>query len=214
MTTNLFITTVYIAGLFSFFSPCIFPLLPVYLGILSTGEKQSISKTLLFILGLSTSFVLLGFSIGSIGSFLNAPIFKTLGGIIVIIFGLIQMEVLKLPFLEKTKLINTKINNSLGGAFLLGFTFSLGWTPCIGPILTSILLISGTSGNSSYGAFMMFIYVLGLATPFVIFSLFSSYLLKKSLIIKQNLNILKKLGGALIIFMGILLLTNKLNIFL
>ena len=175
LNTELFIGAVYLAGLLSFFSPCIFPLLPVYIGMLSTGGKKSIVKTLVFVIGLSTSFVLLGFGAGSIGSFLTSQTFRIISGVIVIIFGIIQMEIIKIPFLERTKLVDIKgkENDSIGGAFLLGFTFSLGWTPCVGPILASILFISSGGGNPYYGALMMLIYVLGLATPFVILSLSS-----------------------------------------
>ncbi|EUB27078.1 cytochrome c biogenesis CcdA family protein [Fusobacterium sp. CM22] len=216
LNTELFIGAVYVAGLLSFFSPCIFPLLPVYIGMLSTSGKKSIIKTLVFVIGLSTSFVLLGFGAGSIGSFLISKTFRIISGVIVIIFGIIQMEIVKIPFLERTKLVDIKgkENDSIWGAFLLGFTFSLGWTPCVGPILASILFISSGGGNPYYGGLMMFIYVLGLATPFVILSLSSKYVLTKVSAIKKHLGIMKKIGGLLIIIMGILLLTDKLSIFL
>ena len=216
LNTELFIGTVYVAGLLSFFSPCIFPLFPVYIGMLSTSGKKSIIKTVVFVIGLSTSFVLLGFGAGSIGSFLMSKTFRIISGVIVIIFGIIQMEIVKIPFLERTKLVDIKgkENDSIWGAFLLGFTFSLGWTPCVGPILASILFISSGGGNPYYGALMMFIYVLGLATPFVILSLSSKYVLAKVSAIKKHLGIMKKIGGLLIIIMGILLLTDKLSIFL
>ena len=216
LNTELFIGAVYVAGLLSFFSPCIFPLLPVYIGMLSTSGKKSIIKTVVFVIGLSTSFVLLGFGAGSIGSFLMSKTFRVISGVIVIIFGIIQMEIVKIPFLERTKLVDIKgkENDSIWGAFLLGFTFSLGWTPCVGPILASILFISSGGGNPYYGVLMMFIYVLGLATPFVILSLSSKYVLAKVSAIKKHLGIMKKNGGLLIIIMGILLLTDKLSIFL
>jgi cytochrome c-type biogenesis protein ccdA len=216
LNTELFIGAVYVAGLLSFFSPCIFPLLPVYIGMLSTSGKKSIIKTVVFVIGLSTSFVLLGFGAGSIGSFLMSKTFRVISGVVVIIFGIIQMEIRKIPFLERTKLVDIKgkENDSIWGAFLLGFTFSLGWTPCVGPILASILFISSGGGNPYYGALMMFIYVLGLATPFVILSLSSKYVLAKVSAIKKHLGIMKKIGGLLIIIMGILLLTDKLSIFL
>ncbi|VTX82175.1 cytochrome c biogenesis CcdA family protein [Fusobacterium periodonticum] len=216
LNTELFIGAVYVAGLLSFFSPCIFPLLPVYIGMLSTSGKKSIIKTVVFVIGLSTSFVLLGFGAGSIGSFLMSKTFRVISGVIVIIFGIIQMEIVKIPFLERTKLVDIKgkENDSIWGAFLLGFTFSLGWTPCVGPILASILFISSGGGNPYYGVLMMFIYVLGLATPFVILSLSSKYVLAKVSAIKKHLGIMKKIGGLLIIIMGILLLTDKLSIFL
>lgn len=213
---ELFIGAVYLAGLLSFFSPCIFPLLPVYIGILSSGEKKSILKTFIFVLGLSVSFILLGFGAGTIGYILTGKIFRIISGITIIILGFIQMEILKISFLERSKLINikTKKNNEVWAAFLLGFTFSLGWTPCVGPILASILFISSGGGEALYGAYMMLIYVLGLATPFLILSFSSKYFLQKISGIKKYLNIIKKLGGLIIVIMGVFFLMDKLNIFL
>lgn len=216
ITNELFIGVVYFAGLLSFFSPCIFPLLPVYIGMLSRGGERSILKTLVFVLGLSMSFVLLGFGAGIIGEILMSDTFRIISGILVICFGVIQMDIIKIPLLERTKLMNLEVTEKDGfiGTFFLGFTFSLGWTPCVGPILTSILFISSGGGSPIYGAMMMFIYVLGLATPFVIFSYSYRYLEKKLIGIRKHLNLLKKLGGVLIVGMGILLLTDNLNLFL
>ncbi|WP_418965046.1 cytochrome c biogenesis CcdA family protein [Cetobacterium sp.] len=216
ITNELFIGVVYFAGLLSFFSPCIFPLLPVYIGMLSRGGERSILKTLVFVLGLSMSFVLLGFGAGIIGEILMSDTFRIISGILVICFGIIQMDIIKIPLLERTKLMNLEVAEKDGfiGTFFLGFTFSLGWTPCVGPILTSILFISSGGGSPIYGAMMMFIYVLGLATPFVIFSYSYRYLEKKLIGIRKHLNLLKKLGGVLIVGMGILLLTDNLNLFL
>lgn len=216
ITNELFIGVVYFAGLLSFFSPCIFPLLPVYIGMLSRGGERSILKTLVFVLGLSMSFVLLVFGAGIIGEILMSDTFRIISGILVICFGVIQMDIIKIPLLERTKLMNLEVAEKDGfiGTFFLGFTFSLGWTPCVGPILTSILFISSGGGSPIYGAMMMFIYVLGLATPFVIFSYSYRYLEKKLIGIRKHLNLLKKLGGVLIVGMGILLLTDNLNLFL
>lgn len=205
----------YIAGLLSFFSPCIFPILPVYFGILSTGGKASVVKTVSFILGLSTAFVLLGFGAGLIGGILTSSYFRIISGMIIILFGLVQTEILKIPFLERTKVL--EIESNRGGvieSYLLGFGFSLGWTPCIGPILASILLISGTGENILYASSLMLMYVVGLATPFLIISFSSKYFLKKLSFLKKYLGKIKKVGGVIIILMGILLIFNQLNIFL
>ena len=214
-TQEIAYSTAYLAGVASFFSPCIFPIIPVYISILSNGEKKSISKTLAFVLGLSVTYIVLGFGAGVIGDlFLNNKV-RIIGGIIVVILGLFQMEILKLKFLEKTKIMNYEgENQSIFSTFFLGLTFSLGWTPCVGPILASILILASSSGNTTNSIMLMFIYLLGMATPFVIFSLASKALFKKMFFIKKYLPTIKKVGGFLIIIMGFLLIFNKLSIFL
>ena len=125
------------------------------------------------------------------------------------------MEILKLKFLEKTKIMNYEgENQSIFSTFLLGLTFSLGWTPCVGPILASILILASSSGDTTNSVVLMFIYLLWMATLFVIFSLASKALFKKMSFIKKYLPAIKKVGGFLIIIMGLLLIFNKLNIFL
>ena len=224
----LFSISVFLAGVLSFFSPCIFPLLPVYVGILLDdqdnekyfslfGKKVAWSgliRTLCFIAGISLIFFILGFGAGFLGNLLYATWFRYAMGTIIILLGLHQMEIFHFKKLEVQKRISLKksTSNRYLSAFLLGITFSFGWTPCIGPILSSVLALAASGGNGAVqGALLTLIYTLGMSLPFLILALASGIVMPYFSKIKPHMLLLKKIGGFLIILMGILLMLGQLN---
>ena len=196
---QLSLVAVWLEGLLSFFSPCVVPLLPLYMGYLSGNAKTTLSdgkivynrkivfiQTLAFMAGISLSFVILGLAFTSLGKVIDGyePIFQMVAGILILVLGLYQLGILKLPFLNQEKRLNVdlpldKMNPFI--AFVLGFLFSFTWTPCVGPALTSILLLTSTS---SIGYLYVLVYAVGFVVPFLVLGLFTS----------QVLNFLKDLG--------------------
>lgn len=214
---QLFMSTVFVAGLLSFFAPCTFPLIPVYIGILTDNEKggkwRPYIKTLLFVGGLSTSFVLLGFGAGALGKYINGKMFSLVTGIIVVILGLHQMGVFHLKILDKYKVVQFKHKNrgEFLSTYLLGITFSFGWTPCVGPVLGAVLVVSAGGGQALYGAGLMAIYSIGLAIPFLVIAILSKLILNKLSSVEKHLPKIKIVGGFLIVIMGLLLMTENLT---
>jgi len=226
---ELFILGVFVAGLLSFVSPCILPVLPVYVGLLTDvttdiDTRQNINKkvaanvlrTLLFVLGISTVFVILGFGAGALGSVINNKIFVRVMGIIIILLGIHQTGLLNFKFLNREKRVqlSQKSTRKFGffRSFLLGFTFSFAWTPCIGPVLASVIGIASGQGSPIYGGVLMFVYSIGLALPFMLISFLSELLVPKFQAFSKHATKIKLVGGIIIIIMGILLLTDNLGV--
>ncbi|MCD7965441.1 MAG: cytochrome c biogenesis protein CcdA, partial [Clostridiaceae bacterium] len=214
------ISIVLAAGLVSFFSPCILPLLPVYLSLFSSGGVASkedaarrklrvFLKSVLFVAGISVCFILLGFGAGALGSVIRSKSFLTVMGLIVMILGLHQTGLIPIKWLYREKRVNLERSRrgDYIGAFLLGLTFSFGWTPCIGPVLGAILGLSATSSRPLYGALLMAVYSLGFLIPFLALSLFSDVLLAKVTRLHRHLGKIKTAGGVIIILMGFLLIS-------
>ena len=228
MDNVFFFISVFLAGILSFFSPCILPLLPVYAGVLlddkdgarGSSGKFSISlvsllRTLAFIVGIS--FILLGYGAGFLGNLLYASWFQYVTGAVIILLGLHQMEVLHFKGLYKERRLQLKRQGQKGNgysqAFLLGLTFSFAWTPCVGPVLGSVLALAASGGSGAWqGAGFMLVYTLGLALPFLVLALASSYVLRHFRKLHPYLGTLKKVGGFLIILMGILVLLGNASI--
>jgi cytochrome c-type biogenesis protein len=214
----------FFAGLISFISPCILPLIPGYvsficgttLGELDNKSKNFIlKKSIFFSLGFSLVFVSLGATVTFIGSFLlqYSKILSIGSGVIIIFFGMYLLELIKINFLNKSfGNFNIQYSNNLLFPFIVGVGFGFGWTPCIGPILGSILAFASMEESIYKGILLLSLYSLGLAVPFVL----SSLLIKKFLIFsksaKNYLINIKKISGIFLIITGILIVTGKLQI--
>ena len=210
------------AGIISFLSPCVLPLIPGYISYISgtsldkllESKTINIIPTILFSLGFSLVFIVFGASATYLGKILltNSFPLRIVAGIIIIIFSLQILEFINLNFLNYEKRILTKDNKSFLSPLIIGMAFAFGWTPCIGPILGSILVLASTTENVYSGIILLSFYSLGLAVPFIL----SGYLIQKFLLFSKNIKnkmiIITKTGGILLLFTGILILTNQLQV--
>ncbi|MEG0830499.1 MAG: cytochrome c biogenesis protein CcdA [Anaerovoracaceae bacterium] len=221
---TIYISTVFIAGIVSFFSPCIVPLLPVYFSIFASQESpslapknnklQTVLKSAIFVAGISLCFVLLGFGAGAFGQLINSKWTMIIVGGIVVALGIHQTGLINIKWLNYEKKIKIKNPQSKGylSIFLLGLTFSFGWTPCIGPVLGAILGISAAGSQPLYGGLLMAVYSLGFLIPFLVLAIFLDLLLSKVKKINKYLGKIKIAGGIIIIIMGVLLMTDSLTL--
>jgi cytochrome c-type biogenesis protein len=209
-----FLLSAFLAGIFMFLAPCTLPLVPAFLTFVSAGNCRKVFvNTLFFVFGFSLVFILLGILVSFLGSqivILRSFLAKA-GGLLVIFFGLYVMGVFRLPVFERN--INFLNFGRLKpgkptAAFVLGVSFAAGWTPCVGPILASILLIAGATGTVHVGALLLAVFSLGLALPFLVTAILSHRTKNIFAKISEN-NWVQKLGGLLLIFLGILLFTEN-----
>jgi cytochrome c-type biogenesis protein len=219
----------FIAGLLSFLSPCVLPLIPSYVTYI-TGlsfadlqnehpshkvRVQTISHSLLFIAGFTTVFVLLGASATFIGGFLqeNSGLLRKIGGVLIIIFGVHVAGIFDIGILlgEKRLSINRK-PAGYAGSFLVGVAFAAGWTPCIGPILASILMVAATENMIFRGIALLFVYSLGLGLPFFLSALALHQFLVLFNRFKRYIRIFEITTGIFLIIIGVLLFTNYLTV--
>jgi len=212
----------FLAGLLSFFSPCVLPLIPSYLSILgSAGGAAASGKSrfvlfitaLLFVLGFSFIFIIFSIIISATFLFMGgvSQYIRIGAGIIVIILGLnIIFDFLKILNYEK-RLQTSDRPKGLIGAFIAGAAFGAGWTPCIGPILTGVLFLAGQSGKAGIAAGYLAIYSLGLGIPFLLAALFFDRYLVPAKWFREKLQIIKNISGALLIIMGLLILTGRFS---
>ncbi len=222
---NTTLSIAFLAGLVSFLSPCVLPLIPGYISYISgtslnkiTDKKRNliVVKTIFFTLGFSFVFIALGSTASLIGKFflINSNIFRIVAGVIIIFFSLQIMGIINFKFMNKDiRIFTDKYSNSLAFPLLVGAAFGFGWTPCIGPILGSILALASIEENINKSMLLLSFYSLGLAIPFII----SGVLIDKFLFFSKNfrkyISIIIKGGGAILLLTGIAILTGQLQIF-
>lgn len=230
LETSVSLITVFIQGLLSFFSPCVFPLVPLYIGYLAGGMQQKDEKgeiiyprrriffhTCAFVLGIGACFLLLGFGFTMAGQALKdyRELFANISGMIMIFFGLYQLGVFgKSQMLESEHRIALNLDKWTMNpitAWILGFTFSFAWTPCVGPTLTSVLLMAGNSNTALEGFFLILIYIVGFTIPFLAVGIFTGEVLS---FFRKHMNVVKytvKAGAIILILVGIMTVTGIMD---
>ena len=228
MAAHLSIFYAFVAGLLSFLSPCVLPLVPGYVSLLSGTASQSarqepeagvsgalVRNSLLFIAGFSLVFISLGAAASSVGQLLRAHqlLLSQISGIVVILFGLHLRGILKIPALYADKRVRTQAwAGSAAGAFLIGFAFAFGWTPCIGPILGTILLLAAHNRTLADGVWLLLVYTSGLAIPFLLTTLALDRFTRFYKGFRRHLHTVEVVSGVLMLAIGTLLLTHHLSV--
>ncbi len=215
------------AGVVSFLSPCVLPIVPPYLAYMSgvslgemTSQTAARRKTtvaaLFFVMGLSTVFILLGFTASAFGLFFmkNQELLAKVSGVVVIVFGLHFLGIFRIPLLDREARMQTgQANGSAFGAYVLGLAFAFGWTPCIGPQLGAILSLAASESSVSRGALLLGIYAAGLGIPFLLAAIF----LTRSMVLmnrmKKYMKTIERIMGALLLLVGIALVTGAFSTF-
>ena len=209
------------AGLISFLSPCVLPLIPGYISYISGSslndliEKKNVNliPIIFFTVGFSIVFIIFGAASTFLGQVLlqNSYELRIVAGLVIIILSLQIIGLINIRFLNYEKRIQTNISAGVFSPILIGMAFAFGWTPCIGPILGSILVLASTEESLSKGMLLLFFYSIGLALPFIL----SGYLIQRFLIFsknfKKNINKVSKIGGIILLITGILIITNQLQ---
>ena len=210
------------AGLLSFLSPCVLPLIPGYISYVSGQSLQEVIKSkkinpfplILFCCGFSTVFIIFGASASLLGQLFlqNSETLRVLAGVIIVIFSLQLIGIINIPYLNFEKRFDAKESRNVFFPYIIGLAFGFGWTPCIGPILGSILALASIEDTLARAILLLIFYSLGLALPFIL----SGYLIQRFLLLsknfKRNMNLISKIGGIILLITGILILTNQLQV--
>lgn len=213
-----------LAGLLSFLSPCVLPIVPPYLaymggvsmGDLRSGRRSAVLPALFFVLGLSTVFLLLGAAASSFGRFFltNQDLFAQIAGVVVIGLGLHFLGLYRIPILDREARIEAgDRGGSALGAYVLGLAFAFGWTPCIGPQLGMILSIAATGGEVGRGTALLAVYALGLGLPFLLAAMFIQRAMGVMIRLKRHMRLIERAMGALLVLVGLALLTGAFSAF-
>lgn len=232
LDVSVLVLTVFVQGLLSFFSPCVLPLIPLYVGYLSGGtgkkgedgrihydQRRVMLHTACFVAGVSFAFFLLGLGASALGTFFQSRqrLFASIGGILVIGFGFYQLGIFgKSSVLGRERRLPFKLDAlamSPLTALIMGFTFSFAWTPCVGPAMTSVLLMAASSATKTMAFGLIGVYTLGFVLPFLAVGFFTTSLLEFFKTHMNVVNVTVKIGGVLMILMGILMFTGKMNAF-
>ena len=210
------------AGLLSFLSPCVLPLIPGYISYVSGQSLQEVVKSkkinpfplILFCCGFSTVFIIFGASASLLGQLFlqNSETLRVLAGIIIVIFSLQLIGIINIPYLNFEKRFDARESRKIFFPYIIGLAFGFGWTPCIGPILGSILALASIEDTLARAILLLIFYSLGLALPFIL----SGYLIQRFLLLsknfKRNMNLISKIGGIILLITGILILSNQLQV--
>jgi cytochrome c-type biogenesis protein len=228
MGENVSLIAAFGAGFLSFISPCVLPLIPGYLSFVSgvsleemrddratAARRQVVITSLAFVLGFSLVFIALGASASALGKFLfrNSTLLERIAGVLVIIIGLHTMGVFRIPFLETEKRLQAGAKpKTLMGAVLVGMAFGFGWTPCIGPILSGILVLAGSKETIWEGVVMLAVYSAGLGIPFLLTALAINKFFAASGRIRRHYHAIEVTSGALLVGIGLLLFTGQMTV--
>ncbi|MGN0026046.1 MAG: cytochrome c biogenesis CcdA family protein [Clostridium sp.] len=213
----------FLEGILTFISPCILPMLPIYISYFIGEDESKNNKALInsigFVVGFSMIFTVLGAAAGTFGVFIQKymQLFNIIAGIILIIFGLNYIGIFKITFLEKSFKLKNKTNLSklnLISSTLFGMIFAIGWTPCVGTFLGAALMIAANSQDTLKGILMLISYSLGLGIPFIISALLIENLKSAFKFIKRNYKIINTISGILLIVIGLMMMTGYLNLLL
>ena len=210
----------FLEGIITFISPCLLPMLPIYISYFAGGGERTTAKTLKgavgFVTGFTIVFVMLGALAGTVGSFLREyqTTVNIISGLIVIIFGLNFLGVFKLNIFKGNQRSVKTDNMGFFSAMLFGIIFSVGWTPCVGAFLGSALMLASQQGHIAEGMLMLLSYSLGLGIPFILSAVLIDYLKSAFNWIKRNYKIINLISGSLLVIIGIMMATGTLGIIL